>query len=120
MNAITVKGYFNAGTVSMEKLNYADNEYEFSVDVSGGKRVSAIFDIPAEALGTHKLICVGVMGFPNKEIYLTPGKLNVIPIDTLGYTDDGVATFIFVSGNGSVAALNVKAGFIKHIDSINN
>ncbi len=120
MNVITAKGYFNSTALTLEKLEYAGNEYEFSVNVSGGKSVTVLVELAAQASTKCKLVCVGVNGYPNKEIALTPGVLNVIPIETMGYIgSDGKTAFIFKSEN-AVSATGATVGFVRRIDAVNN
>ena len=120
MNVITAKGYFNSSALALVKLEHADTQCEFSVNVSGGKGVTALVELPAQASTKCKLVCVGVNGYPDREIALTPGVLNVIPIETMGYIgSDGNTDFIFKSDT-TVVDVNATVGFIRYIDAVNN
>jgi hypothetical protein len=120
MNAITAKGYFNSTALTLSRLQHADTQCEFSANVSGGKSVTALIELGAQASTKCKLVCVGVNGYPDKEIALTPGVLNVIPIETMGYIgSDGKTAFIFKSDKAVLDA-DATVGFIKHIDAVNN
>ncbi len=121
-NAITTIGNFTVGALEMELLDYADTEFEFEVNVNGSKDgIIALIDVPSSATGNHKLVCYGTNGFPDKTFSLNVGKLNVIHLTTLGYMhDDGNAWFNFISGSGVISELDIKAGFIKHVNVVNN
>ncbi len=120
MNVITAKGYFNSTALTLQKLEYADTQYQFSANVSGGKSVTVLVELAAQASTKCKLVCVGVNGYPDKEIALTPGVLNVIPIETMGYIrSDGTTEFIFKSDKAVLDA-GAMMGVVRHIDAVNN